>query len=233
MNILSSNFPPFAVPIHGPDRSIDLNASQLDRVREKVERIGDRLNPLEVKAVAIDAQLGRLKEKVDGIGARLKRLESQFDRVVFENTRMAARFQNSTLKNPALPIAPLPALHPVRGIVHPDLSQFPRHAKEFYALRHPSNDRQRRMLSYLISFYDIRISAAENSDDEVGADPDERAVEMLEAILGLNEDNFIRFRERAREPGRPSAPPAIKRSSSPALEVQDAKRRRPKREPRQ
>ena len=49
------------------------------------------------------------------------------------------------------------------------------------------------MLAYLSKFYDIWQEAADQSQE---VDP-ERAVELLEEILGLDEDNFVAFRAKA------------------------------------
>ncbi|KAK2006489.1 hypothetical protein LZ32DRAFT_622888 [Colletotrichum eremochloae] len=139
---------------------------------------------------------------------RLARLEQQ---VAESNERKAetpqtmANLRNSTLRNPILRIRPLVTYRPERGIVDPDPKLFPKNAKEFYSLKDPTTDRQRRMLNYLISFYDIPYDSGASDDDSdtSGGDQDfrgpELAVSMLEGILGLNEDNFIRFRIRAEE----------------------------------
>ena len=51
---------------------------------------------------------------------------------------------------------------------------------------------------------------------------------MLEAIFGLNEDNFIRFKERAAELRIRPAPSAAKRSQPPAREGGRAETRQPR-----
>ncbi|KAK1975596.1 hypothetical protein LZ30DRAFT_554399, partial [Colletotrichum cereale] len=103
-----------------------------------------------------------------------------------------------------LRINPVPAYIPERGIIHPSTELFPKNAKEFYSLRDPFNDRQRRMLEYLTAFYDVPYDSPSDvdSDTSEGDQAFHRqgvAVSMLEGILGLNEENFVRFRTRAQE----------------------------------
>lgn len=52
------------------------------------------------------------------------------------------------------------------------------------------------MLAYLSGFYDIRLEADTSPSGDGQLDP-ERAVELLEEILGLEEDNFAAFRAKA------------------------------------
>ncbi|TQV95475.1 hypothetical protein IF1G_05304 [Cordyceps javanica] len=75
------------------------------------------------------------------------------------------------------------------------------------------------MLAYFVSFYDIPITdptTSPDGDDDLESiiirDPD-TAVDQLESILGLIEDNFTRFRHRAAEMVTYSRPaPRTKRS---------------------
>ncbi|KAG7285837.1 hypothetical protein NEMBOFW57_008131 [Staphylotrichum longicolle] len=77
------------------------------------------------------------------------------------------------------------------------------------------------MLAYLVSFYDIRVDAwTEDGDDEnatqaAASDP-ERVIQVLEGILGLNEDNFERFRERAEQLANRTPLSPVKRTLPPA-----------------
>ena len=85
------------------------------------------------------------------------------------------------------------------------------------------------MLAYLVSFYDIQLFAPR---DEVEARPEasdfERAIERLEVILGLNGDNFTKFKERVAELARRPMPSATKRSQPPAREGHEVEGRRPR-----
>ncbi|KAI1318806.1 hypothetical protein F5Y16DRAFT_112313 [Xylariaceae sp. FL0255] len=64
-----------------------------------------------------------------------------------------AYMRNTNLHNPILPIHPVIAFDPLVGIKRPQ--RFPRHAKEFYLLRHPAHPDQIKMLVYLVEFYDL------------------------------------------------------------------------------
>ncbi|KAK2005342.1 hypothetical protein LZ32DRAFT_503016, partial [Colletotrichum eremochloae] len=104
-----------------------------------------------------------------------------------------------------LPIRPVVVYRPEQGILEPELSKFPQNANEFYALRDPQTNRHRSMLEYLAIFYDVRLRTAgypsedDSSDDETFLDRPDILVEKLEDILGLNEDKFVKFREKARQ----------------------------------
>lgn len=177
-----------------------------------------------------------------------------------EVKRLNAYTRNSALKDPTLPIIPLPRRAEGDREVFPEDRLFPKHAKQFYAMRKVSSaaahTHRAEMLIYLVDFYNVEYSAWEQDDrddydyeayescsepelptpasapklgleDAVLSHPD-RAVEALERILGLNEENFIRFRERAAAlrrnlPARPAKRP--QRFSDPI--GREAERRSP------
>ncbi|KZL79581.1 wac domain-containing protein [Colletotrichum incanum] len=152
-----------------------------------------------------------LKEFKDDVKAQTQRLEAQI-------RQSHAYMRNNALKNPSLPIRPVVVYRPEQGILEPELSQFPRNANEFYSLRDPRTDRHRSMLAYLAVFYDVRLRTADypseddSGDDETFLDRPDIVVEKLEDILGLNEDKFDKFRERARQLATQSPSKPIKRS---------------------
>jgi hypothetical protein len=102
-----------------------------------------------------------------------KTLEDKIDDVKLEVRRNSARFQNYMLRNPALRITPIPTFHPGIGIVDPNPTLFPRHAKEFYNLRNPTTRRLQRVLTYLVSFYDIQGHETWGATEEHTSDEDE------------------------------------------------------------
>ncbi|KAK0631432.1 hypothetical protein B0T14DRAFT_3142 [Immersiella caudata] len=116
---------------------------------------------------------------------------------------LAAYQRNNALRNPTFPIHPLPASRPNGTLVYPDPALFPRHADEFYSIRNPS-DRSRQMLAYLAQFYGIysQIPGSSGSERQGSSDVDD--VELLGHFLGLQEERFIAFRERARLAAKPS-----------------------------
>lgn len=195
---------------------------ELNAIRNSVSSVKDGLNRLEHKVEVLNDDVSAFKEDV----------RAQFDRLGVEALRFTALLRNSLLKNPTHRIHPIVIYQPGKGLVEPDRSRFPRHAKEFYSLRNPTTDRHRTMLAYLAIFYDIPLNTTssssedESDDDEVILDSPDLAVEHLEGILGLNEDNFIRFRERAEEVANAPRQP-IKRSQilSPD-EALEARRRK-------
>jgi hypothetical protein len=200
---------------------------QFDEVHKKFDEVHHEFGQVHHK-------FDQVHQKFDRVDQRFEQVNERLDRVELLSMRTAARFQNYTLKNPILRIAPIPAYDPKQGIIEPNLDLFPRHAKDFYALRDPSTLRHRQILVYLVSFYDIQLSAPEDSDEDDDQDDalhfgssNERAVEMLEGILGLNEDNFVRFRERAAELRRRSPPAAAAAKRPQPQEPERRQQQRP------
>lgn len=171
-----------------------------DRFRSIDNSIHEVKQGLEGLTVEVRAQFAK-------IDVQFANIDAQFKEVRIESQRMAARFHNSTLKNPAMRIVPVFILDSFGEIASPDSKNFPRNAKEFYSMRDNPNKRLTRMLHYLVGFDDVQLDHQElsHSDSEAIDDvsPGQRvdttwvAVEMLESILGLNEENFIKFKERA------------------------------------
>ncbi|KAF6808795.1 hypothetical protein CPLU01_15611 [Colletotrichum plurivorum] len=146
-----------------------------------------------------------------------------------EVKRLNAYTKNGNLKNPMLPITPIPKRAEGDREMFPEDRLFPKHARQFYAMRKVSSadahTHRAAMLIYLIDFYNVEYSGWEQDDPrdydyeayESSSEPElptpqsgpklgledavlsypGRAVEALETILGINEENFIRFRERA------------------------------------
>ncbi|GJC89491.1 hypothetical protein ColLi_12329 [Colletotrichum liriopes] len=170
-------------------------------------------------------------------------IKSTIKQVELQSQRAEARSHNSSLKNPLLRISAVPAYRDNR-LVLPDGDLFPSNAKEFYALRRPSvNSRRLRQLAYLVDFYDVEYNAwalydqddydYEECDEDLNAAAAPRpeqtprlaledavrlypelAVDALEGILRLNEENFINFRERALALRRQSPPQPVKRQQA-------------------
>ena len=229
------------------DDFVRIRNSQDEHLAREFTGIGRRFDQVEQRLDRLEGEFHTFKAEVkvrfDQVDARFDQLErkfnTRFDHLELDNKRAQARFYNYTLKNPALRITPIPTYHPSQGILEPDPTLFPRHAKDFYALRNPSNARHQKILSYLVAFYDIQLFAPDEDEDEdedearpedVGPETtvERRAVELLEAILGLNEDNFIRFTERAAELRVRPAPSAVKRSQPLARGGGEAETRRPR-----
>ncbi|EXK76051.1 hypothetical protein FOQG_19188 [Fusarium oxysporum f. sp. raphani 54005] len=154
-----------------------------------------------------------LKEAIDeefkSVDDRFQDVDHRFEEMRTENLRLLALVRNGKLSNPFLPIQALPIYLPNQGITYPEAKHFPNNANEFYALKRPSSRRQAGMLTYLAVFYDI---PPYKKHGDTAIDDPELAVGYLENILGLDEDRFTRFKERAREvDSRPKAAP-IKRA---------------------
>jgi hypothetical protein len=126
---------------------------------------------------------------------------------------LSHNFRNKTLETPILEIQPLVVYRPGKGILEPKRAYFPRHAKDFYALRDPLSTHQFDMLLYRSEFYDVHLppSSEPSFDESTNEDPtisrSDLHVEILENILGLDEDRFRKFTQRAKEHTRPTPRP--------------------------
>ncbi|KAK3364144.1 hypothetical protein B0T25DRAFT_627967 [Lasiosphaeria hispida] len=112
-----------------------------------------------------------------------------------------ARARNGKLKNPTARIRAVPIFIQGHGAKDPDPSFFPQYADQLYSLRKPQMARDYQILTDLSKFYDIWNEAANTSqsgEEEDKIDP-ERAVELLEEILGLEEERFTAFRAKAQQ----------------------------------
>jgi hypothetical protein len=187
----------------------------------------------------IRTELTEFKEETT---TQFNEIRTELNEVKIASLRMAARFQNYTLRNPAMRITPVVAFNSFGEIVNPDPKHFPRNAKEFYAMRDTSNKRGANMLNYLVDFYDVQLHYEEpsqsNSEVNDNGSPETVdtvlvALEMLEGILGLNEDNFIKFKARAAAMARHSPQPAVKRPNPPSTSTDGGPRKLPSRPFRQ
>lgn len=184
----------------------------------------------------LNAELASIRTFVQAcFDATEKKLIRRIDDSDAKHEQKMAYIRNQNLRNPNLPIEPIISLRD-EGLVLPNPTRFPKHAKQFYALRKPDTPLRVRMLSYLVDFYDIQwqtweVSGAddhaddyenytdedENENAATAAKPSklslwdavqtypELAVNTLESILGLNEQNFINFRECAKLRSPPQA----------------------------
>ncbi|OAA60901.1 hypothetical protein LEL_10780 [Akanthomyces lecanii RCEF 1005] len=182
-------------------------------------------------AAGLEELTADVKTRFDDVNQRFDNFKQRFDELKADNMRTNAYFRNNALRNPTLPIRPIIAFHPDRGILEPDPARFPRHANAFYTLRTPSTPHQHSMLAYLVSFYDIPVpdpSTSDSDDDPesiIIQEPDS-VVDQLESILGLNEENFTQFRHRAAQLASYPRPSPPKRSQF-AGEYQHALRIKP------
>ena len=216
------------------DEYIDRQNRHDELLNKEFRNIRQSINQVksELKEFKDDVQKFRtdVNHRFDDVNRRFDELNDDMKEFKVQLLRNAARTWNSDLRNPKYHVRPLPAIRD-RSIIEPDLTLFPRHADEFYTLRDPSTDHQRRMLAYLASFYDVphapnptSSDSNDNSDDDhdpiVIVDPED-TVGYLEIILGLREDNFEKFRQRALEFANRPRPLPIKRSQlQPPEEVQ-------------
>ena len=209
------------------DEYIDRQNRHDKHLNEEFRSIRDSINQFESEFKELKNDVNH---RFNDMNHRFNELKDEVKESKAEFMRHTSYMRNNSLRNPKYPIRPLSAIHG-RDIRNPDPSLFPRHAEEFYALRDPSTDHQRRMLAYLVSFYDIPHaphSTSSDSDDDDSSiiiqDPED-AVDLLEHVLGLHEDKFKDFGQRAQEFANRPRPPPIKRSQlQPPEEVQHTHR---------
>ncbi|KZL84221.1 wac domain-containing protein [Colletotrichum incanum] len=197
-----------------------------------LRNVQDQQLNAELKSVrtSIEQATRHLMDKIDHVRAELEqRMHDLQTELKNDHNRPNAFNRNNILSNPTLPINPIVAIYPDNGPVLPRMHLFPRNAKQFYALRKPTTEMQLQMLNDNNDDNEDKYDYnTYNDDDFDGASPvqsklaprdaavfcPQRAVEKLEQILGLNEENFINFRERAR---LRSPPRAVKRQHIPGL----------------
>ncbi|KAM5362496.1 hypothetical protein ACJA88_013995 [Fusarium oxysporum] len=189
--------------IRGLQSDVDTNTKDIRKLRNTIRK--DMTVRSQENAELRDA----LDYEFKSVDDRFRDVHQRFDELKTENARVLANIQNGKLSNPFLPIQALPIYLPKQGITYPEATYFPKNANEFYALKQPSGPRQTAMLAYLAMFYDI--SHYQKHGDTAIGDP-ELAVEYLENILGLVEDNFTRFKARAHEFDARSKAAPIKRA---------------------
>ncbi|KAG5790579.1 hypothetical protein H9Q69_010363 [Fusarium xylarioides] len=193
-----------AVALHFRNRQDELLNTEFHSIRSSVEAVKTELREFkeDVREFKED-----VREQFSVVNQRLTRLEES---------------------NPSFPIHLIPSLDLSHGILYP--KYFPTNATEFYSLRNPTTNRLRQLLAYLAVFYDIQPHSEDDAPegrngDEFIAQHPELAVDLLENIFGLNEDNFIKFKARASElANRPPEPP-VKRSQI-LVEIASARRQK-------
>jgi hypothetical protein len=174
---------------HQTEHSIDTVRVDLKSFEHRVDR---RFDGVDARFDVIDARLDNHEQRLVNIECML--LETRAD-----VQRSTAQNQNSRIRNPHQPIQQVIVLDPVKGIVRPDATLYPKNAAEFYSLRNPTTERKHRMLEYLITFYDVtHVHVPEEEIDDNATSHPQLAVDYLETILGLDENNIEQFRQRAR-----------------------------------
>ncbi|KAG5762680.1 hypothetical protein H9Q72_009218 [Fusarium xylarioides] len=197
--------------VHFRNRQDELLNTEFHSIRSSVEAVKTELREFKEDVRESKEDVREFKEDV----------REQFSVV---NQRLT-RLEES---NPSFPIHLIPSLDLSHGILYP--KYFPTNATEFYSLRNPTTNRLRQLLAYLAVFYDIQPHSEDDAPegrngDEFIAQHPELAVDLLENIFGLNEDNFIKFKARASElANRPPEPP-VKRSQI-LVEIASARRQK-------
>ena len=164
------------------------------------------------KLIAMQASITQLDVRTMQMDVRMQQMDVRI-------MQMDVRMRNGRLRNPARKIYPAPRFAEGVGVENPVL--FPDYHHQFYSLRHPQTEHERQLLKYLCKFYDVNPEM----------DP-ELAVEQLEGILGLDEDQFGVQRVAATS-GPPQAP-SEGRSTVPFSETPERAKhlpRRPQRNP--
>ncbi|KAG5815579.1 hypothetical protein H9Q74_011601 [Fusarium xylarioides] len=215
--------------VHFRNRQDELLNTEFHSIRSSVEAVKTELREFKEDVreqfSVVNQRLTRLEESQTRLEESQTRLEAN---VALETRRSTAYSRNQALRNPSFPIHLIPSLDLSHGILYP--KYFPTNATEFYSLRNPTTNRLRQLLAYLAVFYDIQPHSEDDAPegrngDEFIAQHPELAVDLLENIFGLNEDNFIKFKARASElANRPPEPPV--RRSQILVEIASARRQK-------
>ncbi|KAK3364229.1 hypothetical protein B0T25DRAFT_576544 [Lasiosphaeria hispida] len=188
--------------------------SDVNELKSNVNELKSHVNVNELKTGFKELKTGfkELKTgfnqlKINFSQMRVSQYEMRVSQCIPERNGIpAANGGPYTQQQPQESILPFSSAIPIPGpnnsIAQPDSAKFPRHANEFYGLR-KENDRSSRR------HYDIAQDPSE-SGRETQLDP-EFVVAMLDDILGLQEDDFTPFRERAQLLASAPAPVAMER----------------------
>lgn len=187
--------------------------NEFAEVRASIHAVQTDLHAVQTDLHAVQTDLHAVKNDLITVHSEIRETKESVAEFKAETVQLQAFVRNNRLKNPTLPIHPVVRWDKEKGErIEPKL--FPRNAKEFYSLREPLTRPLQQMLLYLVAFYDIRDGLDAGQSDEEG-DKDEnllqnaeRSVEQLEGILGLDEDNFNKFKQRAEQMAAQSQPPA-------------------------
>jgi len=194
----------------------------------------------------IDTLEARFDARFDAVDARIDHLRDDVTQIKIGVQRSEASAYNARLRNSFREIIPIPVYNLETGQIQtPEIR--PMNAKQFFRLRELSSDADKKLLHYLVDFYDLGVlddgtggsnsgtgSSGEESDTARRSfKPDKRvpinphmAVERLARIHGLDEDNFVDLQHRpnpfAREVPPPTAPkrPAEPPRDRPAKRVE-------------
>ncbi|KAK1826067.1 hypothetical protein QBC39DRAFT_269818, partial [Podospora conica] len=102
----------------------------------------------------VKAEFKSLRADVIGFRADITSLRADVDKL---RRDIEAYNRNTTLRNLTLFIRAVPTSRAefARGVTYPYPALFPRYADQFYGLREPRTAYQRRILDYLVQFYNI------------------------------------------------------------------------------
>jgi outer membrane murein-binding lipoprotein Lpp len=190
--------------------------ARFERVEADIHELKTDVGQLKTDVRQLKTDVRQLKTDVGQLKTDVGEMKITMGELQITMRQIEVRARNGKLKNPTARIRPIPIFTQGRGAQEPDPAYFPKYANQLYGLRKPENERDHQMLAYLSAFYDIQQEAADASEsgEKVQVDPD-RAVELLEEILGLDEDNFIEFRTRAQR-FADQGPPAAEKRDWPA-----------------
>lgn len=186
-----------------------------EEVFDNMQEIKTNVHDLRTDVDVLKTDVHQIKTDVDVLKTDVNEIKTDVCELRAEVGQTQAYMRNSALRNPKAPIRPPPIYRPGQGVLFPNPKLFPRNADQFYQLRDSTTARNRQMLAYLVEFYDLRNAAygegpAGNDDHNENdmEDPDEIFL-RLETLVGLNEEKFIKFRQRAavmasRQPERPA-----------------------------
>ncbi|KAI8166876.1 hypothetical protein K4K49_012392 [Colletotrichum sp. SAR 10_70] len=208
--------------------------TDVDVLKTDVNEIKTDVDVLKTDVCEIKTDVDVLKTDVNEIKTDVTQLKTDVCELRAEVGQTQAYMRNSALRNPKAPIRPPPIYRPGQGVLFPNPKLFPRNADQFYQLRDSTTARNRQMLAYLVEFYDLRNAdygegPAGNNDhnDNDMEDPDEIFL-RLETLLGLNEEKFIKFKQRAAEmASRQPERPAKRAQTAPVNDEPLARRPRP------
>ncbi|KAK9420192.1 hypothetical protein SUNI508_06720 [Seiridium unicorne] len=197
-----------------------LSLEQYLGLRDKQDR--DIRRDVDKRFDIIDKRFDSIDKRFEGVDKRFESFDYRLTELTVDVKRNEAISYNSRVRNPILPIRPIPIYDASKGLTYP--TAIPKNARMFFRLRSAFTERDRSLLLYLVKFYQLEGYRGWNSkeayetdsdsgeedlvEEDLGADEDisleeatkrypRRAVETLSLLFGLDEDTFIEFEAKA------------------------------------
>ncbi|KAH7109009.1 hypothetical protein EDB81DRAFT_429394 [Dactylonectria macrodidyma] len=137
--------------IDGRNRQEELLTKELRSFRNAAE---DQFAALTTNLGSTNREIDHLRTSIGSTNREIDHLRTSINELALETKQLRAFTKNNNLRNPTLRLEPIPSISN-GAIIHPDMKLYPNNAREFYSLRKCDSETKRKILAYLIQFYDL------------------------------------------------------------------------------